>query len=156
MLKLMFKLLLTFILAVFFNSSAIAGDSITFKWVKNQETDQHQLNHKHKKAGPPTHAPGHGYRAKHQYRYYPSQKVYQDTDRSLYFYLKGDNWEVGVTLPSHVRSELAESVNIELYTDKPYVHNAEHIKKYPPENSRKTKKNLLAKLIYVLLYEYAP
>jgi hypothetical protein len=133
MLKFMFKLLLTFILVVFFNSSAIAGGNFTLKWGKDPEPEQHQIKHKHKKGGPPAHAPAHGYRAKHQYRYYPSQKVYHDTDSGFYFYLKRNNWEIGATLPSPLRSGLGESVTIELDTDKPYVHNAEHIKKYPPK-----------------------
>ena len=42
-----------------------------------------------RRGGPPAHAKAHGYRAKHQYRYYPIvQKVYHDSERGLYFYLK--------------------------------------------------------------------
>ena len=78
MLRIMFKLLLTFIFVVFFNSSAIAGDSFTFKWGKDTESDQPQVKHKQKKGGPPPHAPANGYRANRQYRYYPSKKVYHD------------------------------------------------------------------------------
>ena len=96
-----------------------------------------EVGNKHeyeKKGGPPPHAPAYGYRAKHQYqyRYYPSRSVYYDTGRGLYFYLKGDNWEVGVSLPSNLRVELGDSVSIELDTDKPYIYHAEHVKKYPP------------------------
>ena len=145
MLRIMLKVLLTFILVVFFNSSAIAGGSFTFKWGKDSEPKQHQVKHKQKKGGPPAHAPAHGYRAKHQYRYFPTQKVYHDTDRGLYFYLKGDNWGVGATLPSHLKAGLGESVTIELYTDKPYVHNTEHIKKYPSQNSNVKKNKKWAK-----------
>jgi len=102
--------------------------------------------HKYKKKGPPAHAPAHGYRAKHQYRYYPSRSVYYDTGRGLYFYLKGNNWEVGASLPSNLRVGLGNSVSIELNTDKPYVHHAEHVKKYPPgkmkqKKNKKNKKN---------------
>ena len=99
-----------------------------------------ETNHKHKKKGPPAHAPAHGYRAKHQYRYYPAHKVYYDTGRRLYFYLKGDNWEVGASLPSHIRVGLGKSVSIELDTDKPYIHHAEHVKKYPPGQMKKKNK----------------
>jgi hypothetical protein len=52
-----------------------------------------------------------------------------------YFYLKGDNWEVGASLPSSLRVGLGDSVSIELDTDKPYNHYKEHIKKYPPKKS---------------------
>ena len=128
MLKLVFNLLLISILIVFFNTSVLAGGSFTFKWGKDTKPEQHHVKHKHKKGGPPAHAPAHGYRAKHQYRYYPACKAYHDTDRGLYFYLKGDNWEAGVSLPSHLKANLGASVIIELETDKPYVHNADHVK----------------------------
>ncbi len=96
----------------------------------------------HKKGGPPPHAPAHGYRAKHQYRYYPSRSVYYDTGRGLYFYLRGSNWEVGASLPSSLHVELGDYVSIELDTDKPYIYHAEHVKKYPPgQMKNKYKKN---------------
>jgi hypothetical protein len=101
---------------------------------------KHKQKHKYKKkGGPPAHAPAHGYRAKHRYRYYPSRSVYYDTGRGLYFYLKGKNWEVGASLPSNLRVGLGDSVSIELNTDKPYLHHAEHIKKYPPGQMKKNK-----------------
>ena len=96
--------------------------------------------HKHKKKGPPAHAPAHGFRAKHQYRYYPSRSVYYDISRRLYFYLKGDNWEVGASLPNHIRIGIGDSVRIELDTDKPYIHHADHVKKYPPGQLKKKNK----------------
>ncbi len=135
MLKLMINLLLCIIFVGFFNSSVLAGGSFTFKLGNDPEPKQQQVKQKHKKAGPPAHAPAHGYRAKRQYQYYPAQKVYHDSEKGLYFYLKGDNWEVGASLPSHLRAGLGESVTLELDTDKPYVHNAEHVKKYPPKKS---------------------
>ena len=102
--------------------------------------------HKHKMKGPPAHAPAHGYRAKHKYRYYPSCSVYYDSGRRIYFYLKGDNWEVGASLPSNLRMGLGDSVSIELDTDKPYIYHADHVEKYPPgqmkkKNKKKNKKN---------------
>ena len=145
MLKLVFKLLLTVTLVVFFSSSAIAGGSFTFKWGNKTEPEQSQVKHSKKKGGPPAHAPAHGYRAKRQYRYYPDQKVYHDAEKGLYFYLKGDNWEVGASLPSNLKTGLGESVTIGLDTDKPYVHNAEHVKKYPSKKSKNKKHNKWAK-----------
>ena len=145
MLKLTFSLLIIFILVVFFNSSVLAGGSFTIKWGKDPEPEQHQVKQKQKKGGPPAHAPAHGYRAKHQYRYYPSQKVYHDSDRGLYFYLKGDNWEVGASLPSHLKAALGESVSLELDTDKPYIHHAEHVKQYPFKKTKSKKSKKWAK-----------
>ncbi len=92
-----------------------------------------------KKKGPPPHAPAHGYRAKHKYRYYPSQSVYYDTGRGLYFYIKGKHWEVGASLPSKIRLGLGGSVNIELDTDMPYIYHADHVKQYPPGKMKKKK-----------------
>ena len=117
------------------NGNVFAGGSISIKWEKGSGSDQPKSVKKHKKVGPPAHAPAHGYRAKHEYRYYPSSSVYYDTGRGLYFYLKGDNWEVGASLPSSLRVGLGDSVSIELDTDKPYNHYKEHIKKYPPKKS---------------------
>ena len=102
------------------------------------EAGHHKHKHK-KKGGPPPHAPAHGYRAKHQYRYYPSRSVYFDTGRGLYFFLKGNNWEVGASLPSNLRVELGDSVRIELDTDKPYIYHTDHAKKYPPGKMKKKK-----------------
>lgn len=118
-----------------FNSHVFAGGGISIKWGKGSDSGQPKSVKKHKKGGPPAHAPAHGYRAKRQYRYYPSSSVYYDTGRGLYFYLKGDNWEVGASLPSSLRVGLGDSVSIELDTDKPYNHYKEHIKKYPPKKS---------------------
>jgi hypothetical protein len=131
----------------FFAASTIFTIGCAPKMVKvvyekdgNSEYSEVGHKHKHKKKGPPSHAPAHGYRAKHQYRYYPSCSVYYDTGRRLYFYIKGDNWEVGATLPKHIRIGLGDSVNIELDTDKPYIYHSEHVKKFPPGQIKKKNK----------------
>jgi hypothetical protein len=119
-----------------------AGDNIKVVYEKNDNSGYSEAGekHKHRKGGPPAHAPAHGYRAKHQYRYYPSRSVYYDTGRGLYFYLKGNNWEVGASLPSSLRVGLGDSVSIELDTDKPYIYHADHVKKYPPGQMKKKNK----------------
>ena len=127
---------------VFFIASVILTIGCAPKrvYVVKQKNDNYRYSttgHKNNKKGPPSHAPAHGYRAKHQYRYYPSKSVYYDTGRGLYFYLKGDNWEVGASLPNHIRIGLGDSVRIELDTDKPYLHHVEHKKKYPPGQMKK-------------------
>ena len=137
-LKGVFTGMVVLFLVTFLNSSVFAGGSFTFKWGKDTESEQQQVKNKskQKKGGPPAHAPAHGYRAKHQYRYYPSSNVYKDTERGIYFYLKGDKWEVGASLPLPLREGLGASVSLELDTDKPYIHHAEHVKKYPPKKSK--------------------
>jgi hypothetical protein len=103
------------------STDVFAGGSISIQWGKGSGSDNPEVSKKHKKQGPPAHAPAHGYRAKH-------------------FYLKGDNWEVGASLPGSLRVGLGDSVSIELETAKPYVHHAEHVKKFPPKQFKKKKK----------------
>ncbi len=123
------------------------GTKIKVKYEKdgNSGYSKAEHKHKHKKGGPPAHAPAHGYRAKHKYRYYPDCSVYHDTERGLYFYIKGGNWEVGASLPNNLQMGLGESVSLELDTDRPYVHNADHIKKYPPKKSKGKQKKRVKK-----------
>ena len=136
-----------FFLVIYFSSTVFAEGSFTFKWGKDTESGQQQVKKKskQKKGGPPAHAPAHGYRAKHQYRYYPSSNVYKDTERGIYFYLKGDKWEVGASLPLPLREGLGESVSFELETDKPYIHHAEHVKQYPSKKPKSKKSQKWAK-----------
>lgn len=127
------------------STNAFAGDSITFDWDEDTEPVQQQVTHKYKKYSPPAHAHAHGFRAKHKYRYYPANNVYHDVKRELYFYLKEGKWEVGISLPAAFRDGLGESVILELQTDKPYIHHAEHVKYYPPKKTQGTKHKNWAK-----------
>jgi hypothetical protein len=53
----------------------------------------------------------------------------------------GLNTSTGIaSLPNHLRIGLGDSVNIELDTDKPYIHHVEHVKKYPPGQLKNKKK----------------
>ena len=84
--------------------------------------------------GPPPHAPAHGYRAKHQYRYYPYRNVYYEPARGLYFYMAGDGWAFGASLPAPLTvNSLGTYVSIGLDTEYPYQYNQEHERKYPKE-----------------------
>lgn len=92
------------------------------------------------KSTPPPWAPAHGHRAKYRYRYYPSNYVYYDVGRGVYFYIEGDVWRVSAQLPSGIHLAYADYVYIELGTDKPYECFSEHKKKYPPGQAKKNKK----------------
>ncbi|UCF83587.1 MAG: hypothetical protein JSV50_20875 [Desulfobacteraceae bacterium] len=92
------------------------------------------------KGGPPPHAPAHGYRAKYTYRYYPSEYVYFDNGRGLYFYLEGDQWRMSVSLPSRLHVRLGDYVTIGMDSDKPYTHFEDHKRKHPPGKIKKKKK----------------
>ena len=95
----------------------------------------------HKRTGPPPHAPAHGYRKKFGYEYYPTANVYYDQSRKVYFYLAGSNWEMGVSLPSTLRVNVNEAIYLELGTDRPYQHNAEHRKMRKPKHRGKKVKH---------------
>jgi len=82
--------------------------------------------------GPPPHAPAYGYRAKHQYLYYPDSEVYYDPGRELYFYLHRDgHWQAGAHLPGGIRIDVGEGVRIEVNSDAPYTEFEVHRKQYP-------------------------
>ena len=114
-----------------------AGTKIQAEYERKDDSGHSKVEHKHKKGGPPAHAKAHGYRAKHKYRYYPDCSVYHDTERGLYFYIKGGNWEVGASLPNNLQMKLGESVSLELDTDRPYTLHADHLKAYPPGKKNK-------------------
>jgi len=89
--------------------------------------------------GPPPHAPAWGYRAKHQYWYYPDAFVYFDVNRNLYFYMEGSNWTRAVALPPYYKARLGGYVIIEMDSDTPYVQFDDHKKEYPPGKWKKHK-----------------
>lgn len=86
----------------------------------------------HAAKGPPPWAPAHGYRAKYNYRYYPSSRVYYDTGRNIYFYYNNGDWRVSVSLPNEIRIDFDDFVALEMDVDKPYSHHYEVEKEYPP------------------------
>lgn len=94
----------------------------------------------HGKKGPPPWAPAHGYRAKHQYHYYPSSYVYFDVGRTLYFYYENGNWRVSASLPGGIQIDVGNYVTLEMDTDKPYEYHAEVVKRYPPGQQKKQNK----------------
>ena len=112
--------------------TALAGSAISIQWGDTSKPQIESGGYKGK-GGPPSHAPAHGYRAKHQYRYYPHCNVYHDASRGVYFYMKGGGWAFGASLPQDLQSNLGASVSLEIDTDKPYELNAEHLKQYPKE-----------------------
>jgi len=117
------------------------GGSVTLQW-GNPDTPDHPPGDapKVKKGGPPPHAPAHGYRAKHQYRYYPCCQTYYDPGRSAWFYIKTGQWTVGASIPSGLHAQLGPYVNLSLDTDHPYEHFDEHQRDYPAEKYKKQKK----------------
>ena len=99
-----------------------------------------QVAHKN---GPPPHAPAHGYRAKHSFRYYPANEVYYDTGRRIYFYIEGGDWVSDALLPYHLRVSLGSYETVELYSDTPYEYHDQYKAKgkykVPPGQAKKDK-----------------
>ena len=124
------------------NACRTTSGSIGVDWgneAKHQPPAQPPAKYESKKNGPPAHAPAHGYRAKHHYRYYPDAYVYYDTDRGAYFYLDNGEWRISVSLPSSIHLESAY-VSLELDTDEPYRYHDKHKEKYPPGKTKKKNK----------------
>ena len=89
------------------------------------------------RTGPPSWAPAYGWRAKHQYYYYPSVGVYFDIGREVYFYFNGSRWVAAVRLPGGVTVNVRERVLLEMNTSRPYLYYPDHVKKYPPGQLKK-------------------
>ncbi|MCB2193975.1 MAG: hypothetical protein KQI62_20540 [Deltaproteobacteria bacterium] len=83
------------------------------------------------KGGPPPWAPAHGYRAKHQYRYWPRSQVYFDAGRGMYFYYSGGSWQAGASLPGGIHIS-GGYVNLDMDTSKPYKWHKDVVNRYPP------------------------
>jgi hypothetical protein len=92
----------------------------------------------------------------YSYQYYPNRSIYYDIQRELYFYRKDDKWKIFAVLPGYLKRQLDDFVIIETDSDKPYLDNEKHVKKFPPDDSRKPKKNMWSKLAFLLLYKHAP
>jgi hypothetical protein len=82
-------------------------------------------------ADPPPWAPAHGWRAKHQYVYYPSAEVYYEPASSMWFWLGGNGWQAGVSLPLALQGYVSVGgVNISLDVDRPYLQNEDVVRRY--------------------------
>ena len=129
------SLILIITVTFFFSACGITGGEFGIQW--GEATKQAPVLKESGKKSPPPHAPAYGYRAKYQYRYYPSCSVYYDTERTIYFYLNGENWQVSASLPSHLKVQLGGYVSVEMDNDRPYVYYEEHKAKYPPGQLKK-------------------
>jgi hypothetical protein len=93
---------------------------------------------------------------KYSHRYYPSCSVYYDIHKKLYYYPEDDNWKISAVLPGNLKGKLGDYVKIETDKGKPYIDNEKHVKKFPPQNSSKTRNNFWSKLVFVLFFEHSP
>ena len=82
-------------------------------------------------ADPPPWAPAHGWRAKHRYVYYPSAEVYYAPETRMWFWLGGNGWQAGVSLPLALQGYVqVGGINIGLDVDRPYLRNDYVVRRY--------------------------
>ncbi len=82
-------------------------------------------------ADPPPWAPAHGWRAKHRYVYYPSAEVYYAPETRMWFWLGGNGWQAGVSLPVALQGYVSTGgVSIDLDVDRPYLRNDYVVRHY--------------------------
>ena len=115
------------------------GGEVHVGWEPDSKSSKVHDCKKKGKGGPPPHAPAHGYRAKHTYHYYPDAQVYFDISRRVYFYMKGQSWQVSASLPSGLNAQLGSYVSIQMDSDKPYTRFKDHKKKYSHGKCKKKK-----------------
>jgi hypothetical protein len=117
-----------------------SGGSVTVEWGDRKASPQPAPAPQKESTGkgPPDHAPAHGYRAKHQYRYYPDSQVYFDPSRSVYFYIEKGSWRMAASLPSFIGLS-SGFVTLGMDSDKPYTHHHEHKAKHPPGKEKDKK-----------------
>lgn len=73
-------------------------------------------------ADPPPWAPAHGWRAKHHYTYYPHGEIYYAPESRMWFWLGGDGWQAGVSLPLDLRGYVRTGgISVDLDVDRPYL-----------------------------------
>jgi len=134
------RLLAVGLMLVFAFGCASTRGAVGVGWGDPAPHPEVKVDRKH---GPPPHAPAHGYRAKHSYRYYPANEVYYDTGRRIYFYIEGGAWVADALLPYHLRMSLGGYETVEMYSDTPYEYHRKHKPKgqdkVPPGHAKKHK-----------------
>lgn len=92
-------------------------------------------------ADPPSHAPAHGYRAKHRYVYYPEREIYYAPESRLWFWLSGGDWRFGASLPAGYQQYTSGGISIELGSDRPYHEHGYVVREYGKGPKRKKHKH---------------
>jgi hypothetical protein len=70
---------------VFFYGCHATGGGAHIDWGEDKVASSPSGHGNKAKGGPPPHAPAHGYRAKHTYRYYPCERVYSILEEECIF-----------------------------------------------------------------------
>lgn len=92
-------------------------------------------------ADPPSHAPAHGYRAKHRYTYYPQREIYYAPESRLWFWLDGGDWRFGASLPGPYQQYTTGGISIELGSERPYTEHSHVVREYGRGSKRDQRKH---------------
>lgn len=65
------------------------------------------------------------------YSYYPAQEVYFSQRSGMFFWQSSGEWKSGSALPSHIRIDENNKVQLPLYTDTPYKLHASITARFP-------------------------
>lgn len=84
-------------------------------------------------AGPPPWAPASGFRRNRAYYYYPGAHVYYRPADRVWFYLEGDAWRFGASLPASIRIDFARCVPLTMESTRPYEYHAGIVERYPSD-----------------------
>lgn len=135
--------LLCYLACTFFIVSIVAcsttAGGVNVVGERDSEISQAHDCKKKGKGAPPLHAKAHGCQAKHTYHYYPNVKVYFDVSKEVYFYMKGQSWQMAASLPGGSHVQLGNYVAIQMDSDKPYTRFNDHRKRYPHDKCKNIK-----------------
>jgi hypothetical protein len=79
---------------------------------------------------PPPWAPAHGYRNKHEFRYYYQEQVYYCIGSGEWFWLESGNWHFGMRLPSRILIS-SDNIVIDLDGPRPMPYHTQVVQVYP-------------------------
>ena len=149
---------LLLLLLFMFSGCANTGYGVSARFPANPAVQATVVNApppSYEEQGPPPWAPAHGHRAKYRYRYYPSNEVYFDMGRGLYFYYRDRSWRASVSIPASISANISSGfVSLEMDTARPFIHHHEVQKRYPHEKGRKYRKQKKVKNKYRNQYSY--
>lgn len=77
----------------------------------------------------------------YDYYYYPHTEVYFRVYTGYYYYLVGGTWRRSRVLPPQYVLDPRFRVLLRIQDDRPYVHRAEHMRRYPPPPQYRADRN---------------
>ena len=142
------------LIVLFSINFSLANESSKIRYEKDIHLESFKAEHKYQKQDSFNKNTLMRPQKEYSYRYYPLCSVYYDTNRKLYYYLQDGGWKIFSHLPRNFNRELDYYVKLNMDTDKPFIYFDNHIRQFPPKDSRK--QSLWSKAIFILLYKHSP